>query len=260
MVENWDQYKDLEYYPDRVCACGCGGRIKVQSHHKYYGIPKYICGHHRKGSRFSSPNTRGENNPAKRPEVREKLRRTKKWNKGLTKETDLRVAGQAEKLRGRKFHTKESKEKIGEFHRGVKQPDSQRKKNSESKERLWKAPEFIAKQIKARNIGPNKPEKLLLELLQKLFPNEWKYVGCGDFFVAGTNKNPDFVHVNQKKIIEHFGDFWHGEGKTGIPNEQHEQERIDLFIKYGYQTLIIWEHELKDIDVLIEKLILFCKG
>ena len=43
--------KDLEYYLDRYCACGCGGRIKVQPHHKYYGIPKYIDGHSRKGKR-----------------------------------------------------------------------------------------------------------------------------------------------------------------------------------------------------------------
>jgi len=52
MIENWDQYKDLEYYPDRVCKCGCGGRIKVQSHHKYGGIPEYARGHNRR--------TRGE--------------------------------------------------------------------------------------------------------------------------------------------------------------------------------------------------------
>jgi len=45
MIENWEQYKDLEYYPDRVCKCGCGGRILVQPHHKYYGIPNYISGH-----------------------------------------------------------------------------------------------------------------------------------------------------------------------------------------------------------------------
>ena len=42
MIENWEQYKDLEYYPDRVCKCGCGGRIKVKPHHKYQGIPEYI--------------------------------------------------------------------------------------------------------------------------------------------------------------------------------------------------------------------------
>ena len=43
--EEWNKYKDLEYYPNRFCACGCGGRIRVQSHHKYSGIPEYIKGH-----------------------------------------------------------------------------------------------------------------------------------------------------------------------------------------------------------------------
>jgi len=29
-----------------LCACGCGGEIIIKRHHKYYGIPKYIMGHH----------------------------------------------------------------------------------------------------------------------------------------------------------------------------------------------------------------------
>jgi hypothetical protein len=47
MIENWDQYKDLEYYPDRFCKCGQKCRIKVRTHHKYVGIPDYIHGHKR---------------------------------------------------------------------------------------------------------------------------------------------------------------------------------------------------------------------
>jgi len=50
MIENWEQYKDLEYYPDRFCACGCGGRIKVKPYHKYGDfIPEYIHGHNNSG-------------------------------------------------------------------------------------------------------------------------------------------------------------------------------------------------------------------
>ena len=113
--------------------------------------------------------------------------------------------------------------------------------------------------FKGLKLLPNKPEKFLTKLLQKLFPNEWRYVGDGTFWVTSNRKhlNPDFIHVNQKKIIEHFGDYHHGEGKTGISNDQHEQERIDIFAQHGYQTLIIWEHELKNLEELIEKLTLF---
>ena len=50
MIKIWNQYKNLEYYPDRICACGCENGIKVQFHHKYYGIPKHINGHGRRKS------------------------------------------------------------------------------------------------------------------------------------------------------------------------------------------------------------------
>ena len=75
MVENWKQYKDLEYYPDGVCACGCEDRIKIKPWHKYEGIPKYILGHNpswntgKKGVNIS-------------------------WNTNLTAATDERVARQ----------------------------------------------------------------------------------------------------------------------------------------------------------------------
>jgi len=128
---------------------------------------------------------------------------------------------------------------------------------------LWADPEWKKKQLKAIFKGlrllPNKPEKFLDKLFQQLFLNQIKYTGDGkdeDSIVAG--RCPDFIFTDgQKKIIEHFGDFHHGEGRTGIPNEQHEQERINLFARYGYQTLVIWEHELEDIDILQKKIFEF---
>ena len=74
------------------------------------------------------------------------------------------------------------------------------------------------------------------------------------------------ININgQKKIIELFGDRYHGEKFRSryqndfLLNEQHEQERIDYFAKEGYETLIIWEHELEDIDTLQDKLLRFEK-
>jgi len=55
VIENWDQYKDLEYYPDRVCVCGCEGRIEVKVHHKYTGVPKYINGQKKIIELFGEP-------------------------------------------------------------------------------------------------------------------------------------------------------------------------------------------------------------
>lgn len=50
----------------KFCKCGCGRKIIIKPYHKYYGTPDYISGH----------NVRGK--PG--------------WMRGLTKETDLRVA------------------------------------------------------------------------------------------------------------------------------------------------------------------------
>jgi len=161
-----------------------------------------------------------------------------------------------------KEHAEEIADKNRKGHLGLKHTSESKEKNRKKAVKQWADPEHKEKHLKAIFKGlkllPNKPEKFLIKLLQELFPNQWKYTGDGkneDSFVAG--KCPDFVHVNQKKIIEHFGDYHHGEKVTGIPNEQHEQERIDCFAQHGYQTLIIWEHELKDKNQVINKLKFF---
>lgn len=35
----------IAYLDYLYCKCGCGKKIKIKTHHKYYGIPKYIQGH-----------------------------------------------------------------------------------------------------------------------------------------------------------------------------------------------------------------------
>jgi hypothetical protein len=69
--------------------------------------------------------------------------------------------------------------------------------------------------------------------------------------IAG--KCPDFINCNgEKKIIELFGDYWHlGE---------NPQERIDEFKPFGFDTLVIWEKELKNANGLKEKLLNFCES
>jgi len=83
--------------------------------------------------------------------------------------------------------------------------------------------------------------------------------GKAEVMILG-GKGLDFVNVNgQKKIIEMFGTYWHGEKRTGRIKKEEEQQRIDLFAQYGYQTLIIWQHELKNVNSLRTKLVNFSK-
>ena len=109
----------------------------------------------------------------------------------------------------------------------------------------WQDPIYVQKQMKARNVRQNKTEKQLEDTINKILPNEYKFVGHGEVVIGG--KCPDFININgQKKIIELYGDYWH--------DGQNPQDRINIFKEYGYDTLVIWEHELKDIDKLKVKL------
>ncbi|MFA5724561.1 MAG: hypothetical protein WC979_09985 [Candidatus Pacearchaeota archaeon] len=126
----------------------------------------------------------------------------------------------------------------------------------------WKNKKFKERNIKAilkgLQLKPNKPEKKLRKLLNTLFPNEYEINTNGNTIING--KIPDFVNVNgQKKIIEMYGDYWHSDKhikKNGC-YEDTEKGRIKHFKKLGYSTLIVWEHELKDIDKLTNRLMEF---
>ena len=68
----------------------------------------------------------------------------------------------------------------------------------------------------------------------------------GDFSVMINGKNPDFVNAETKQVIEMYGDYWHkGEGPT---------DRAEIFAQAGYETCVIWENELRNLDHVIFKL------
>ena len=119
----------------------------------------------------------------------------------------------------------------------------------------------IKHMLKSSRIKPNKPEKVLNRLLSKLLPKEYKINVKGQVMILGR-KIPDFVNVNgQKKIIEMYGDYWHSDKfvkKRGC-YEDTEKGRIKYFRKLGWKTLIIWEHELKDLNKVKERILKFNK-
>lgn len=147
-----------------------------------------------------------------------------------------------------KKHTELTKQKMREAHKNRPHFISKETRDimREKGKRNWLDKEYV-KRVMAK-YKPNKPETFLINLLNGLMPNEYKYVGNGEVIIAG--KNPDFVNVNgQKKIIELFGDYWH--------RGQNPEDRINTFKPYGWDTLVIWERELKNIPALKEKLLQF---
>lgn len=158
--------------------------------------------------------------------------------KGRTKENDTGIKAQSEKITGRTKENDSGYKIISEKLTGrTKEEYKYLQKHSENMKEKWQESEFVTKQMQARCVMPNKQEVKLSDILNELYPGEWKFVGDGQVIIAG--KCPDFINVNgQKKIIELFGDYWH--------KGQDPQDRKDIFKEFGYDTLVIWERELKN--------------
>lgn len=109
-------------------------------------------------------------------------------------------------------HTKETRMRMSTIGKDRMKNPEIRLKYTMAQKRLWNNIEHRNKQITAMMRGqrvlPNKPEICVWDLLEHLYPGEWKYVG--DRQVIFDGKNPDFINVNGLKlIIEVFGNYWH---------------------------------------------------
>ena len=193
------------------------------------------------------------------PGYREKMREADK-KAGKKRWEDPEYRKKQSKSHEGHIATEESKQKNSKAHIGKFPSEITKQKLRKAIKKLWQDPKYKEKQLKAMskglNLKPNKPEKFLDKLLQNLLPNQYKYTGGGEVWIGDAN--PDFININrQKKIIEHFGEYHHGEEKTGRTNKEEENQRIKHFAKYGYQTLIIWWYELKDVEKLKERVVKF---
>ncbi|MFA5300154.1 MAG: NUMOD3 domain-containing DNA-binding protein [Lutibacter sp.] len=113
----------------------------------------------------------------------------------------------------------------------------------------WEDPEYCDMILKSIYLGmkvhPNKPETIIGNLLDEMYPDEWEFVG--DFKIKYERKCPDFKHKVKNLVIEHFGIYPHGdliEDKLDEKYVNTEQGRIEFFAKHNLKTLIIWDVEL----------------
>ena len=209
----------------KLCKCGCGKTVKLEKN-------TYINGHN--DNKF-----RGKHHTI---EARKKIHE-KQLGKHMT-------ASAKEKCRKA---SAETREKFRKIHLGCKLSLDTIKKIRTKRLIEWTDPVQREKRLKAlfkvscrSSAHPNREEKFLDILIQQSCSNEYSYVGDGSVLVG--YKSPDFININgRKKLIEFYGDYWHqSETDSGRGRKQH-------FKKFGFDTLIIWEHELVEPDRVIEK-------
>jgi len=118
-----------------------------------------------------------------------------------------------------------------------------RKKVSERMKMLWRNAEYREKVVRSwlekAGSRPNGLEKAVCDLLQSYFLNEWRYVGDGKIFIAGFV--PDFIHREEKWIIEVNGDYWHSSSEA----KEKDRRKRETYEKYGYKVLEVWESEIR---------------
>jgi len=283
----------------KLCECGCG---KPTTRNKNYphNFNRFIHGHGR--NRIGIPHTEETKRKISRAMMGKHWNLSEETKRKMSKAKSKAKFDMSEALKGKTYEerygieravrirrklskalkgrhlSKEQREKrrkprTEETKRKMSKAALQRWSNPKHKEKMsklgkerWQNLEWREKQLKAIHAGraksSTKPERRLRNGLNKMFPGEYKYIGDGKVWIAG--KNPDFINVNgQKKIVELFGNFWHGEKYRLIAfgdnssNKEHEQQRIKHFAKYGYKTLIVWESELGNIPRLRKKLTKF---
>ena len=92
-------------------------------------------------------------------------------------------------------------------------------------------------------------EQKVDKTLQDLYPNEWKFNGCGECGVVLGGLIPDFINVNgMKAVIEVFGDVYHDPEKAfgKVPWKSQEFGRKAVFSQLGYECIILRECDLND--------------
>lgn len=101
----------------------------------------------------------------------------------------------------------------------------------------YQDPEFIERYRRGVAAKPNKVELQLQDILNRYFPNTYKYVG--DFQVNIGGRFPDFINVNgRKEVIELFGNYWH--------TLEEVKPTIDHYKQHGFSCIVIWDEELID--------------
>ncbi len=156
---------------------------------------------------------------------------------------------------------KKNGERFGKRARQMWQDDEMRERIGNKMKEKFSDPDVKSLQLKKMWQGQNhkktKPEIEMENLLNDLYPNQWKYVG--DWQVVIEGRCPDFINSNGKKeIIEVFGTYHHGFKHQKQCPLLHELDRKDVYSKYGYVTLIVWEHEMKDKELFRDKVLNFC--
>lgn len=161
-------------------------------------------------------------------------------------------------VRSKKLWTDEFRKKRSEQVKEQWKDEKFRKINVDRINSLWGNPEKAAEMLRNSRIVTgcklNNCERQVETILNEMYPGVWEFVGDGTKVIY--RYCPDFINEKDKLILEFFGGYWHN--RTG--EKERDAKRIEAFSRYGYETIVIWENELKDIEAVKNKIRNFCEN
>lgn len=118
-------------------------------------------------------------------------------------------------------------------------------------------------------LGVSRSSLLLFDAISKTI-NHIKY-GKDEITITCENNtySVDCLDFKTNKIIEYFGDYWHGNPRKFSPDSKIKKgtaqevwakdlKRINTLISAGYEVLIVWEHDVtKNFNETLTKCITF---
>lgn len=144
------------------------------------------------------------------------------WNKGLTKETDERLEESARKL-------------------------------SETRKRLIANGEIDVR-LYVKNNVPTLPEIKFMEIVKENNLS-YEYNGQGQKLTI-SGRVPDFVDIENRNLVEIFGVVFHDPEKAffEVPYYKTYEGTMEHYRENDYDCVIIWDYEVDDVDLVLEKL------
>ncbi len=220
---------------ERVKKYGKSGVGKHSGKHK-----KHVFSEESKRSLIQSKI--GDNNPSKRIDVRERIRKKVIENYN---NPELRLKERISDSCKKAHQRQEVRDKFLRFNKippsrkGKKLSGKLKRRISQIMTKQWQNPEYKEKQIASILKGllkrPTSYEKKIMILIDK-HNLPFRYVGDGNIIINFCN--PDFISTTEDKlIIEVFYSFY--------KKSNYVEERNKKFVKLGYSTLFLDE---KDVD------------
>ena len=142
---------------------------------------------------------------------------------------------------------------------------------SESNKIKWENEYFrnkiVKRIIEMSHIRPTSGETITFEILKNI-NNNFVYNGDYSQKIVIDGKIPDFIDTNNKKVILFNGCHWHCCPECfpnrwinciAIPSLVDIEDKENIRYKNkGYQYMVIWEHELHDLNAIGNKILQFC--